>query len=305
MQFAAASSLLAQTIATTPHNGPTTISIHARTTDGNLPVDVNCTIGKMLGQQELITMSPPLSLVGKNGDWTAANVPPEVYEVVLRGSNYTQSVVQFLPVKSGFNYSIGFVLSRGATFKGRILDDATSKPIAEARVNGEPEHSASCHVRTDTEGRYEVSHITGALRIEVQTSNHVAQIISVDSAAEDSTITVPDIRLKHGGRIVGRVEHPAEVERNAIARVSLEIQGGLPANTAIEIAYARADGAFRTQPLPPGTYTLHAEWRNRGGKGGRRQTWKAKGSTTDIQVIVGQDTTNVLISTKLTNPANK
>ena len=31
----------AQTITTTPTNGPTTITIHARTTDGKLPVGVN------------------------------------------------------------------------------------------------------------------------------------------------------------------------------------------------------------------------------------------------------------------------
>ena len=301
-------SVRAQTITTTPTNGLTTIAIHARTTDGKVPPDVSCKVAEPPPQ--LVTtlrMPQPLPLVGNSGDWMATNVPPGTYEVVLRGSNYAKnihSIVQFLPVNAGYNYSIDFVLSRGATFKGRILDDATSKPIAGAFVNGWPERSDSCHVRTDAEGRYELPHITDAIRIEIQTSNHVAQIINVDAAAENSTVTVPDIHLQHGGRISGLVEHPTEVESNAFATVSLEIQGGLPANAEIENTYTRADGTFRTHPVPSGTYKLHAEWHRRAGKGGPRQTWEAKGYVNGIEVIFGRDTTNIFIPTKMASHTN-
>jgi hypothetical protein len=299
-----ACSVCAQTITTTPTNGPTMISIHARTTDGKLPVDVNCKVAEPLPQVFTFSTPKPLCLIGKSGDWTATNVPPETYEVVLRGSNYAKnihSVVQFLRVEAGKSYCINFELSRGATFKGRILDDVTSKPIADAFVNGWSEYDDSCHVRSDAEGRYELPHIASALRIEVQMSNYVSQIVSVEAAAEDSTVSVPDIRLQHGGRISGWIEHPTDLESNAYATVLLEFQGDLPPNAAIETVYARADGTFRTYPVPPGTYTLHAEWQRRFGKGGGpRQTWEAKGTLKNVPVMAGQETTNVHIQTKLT-----
>jgi hypothetical protein len=298
-------SVLSQNITTTPTNGPMTITIHARTTDGKLPADVSCTVVQPQGQRLVFPMPQPLSLVGKSGDWTATNVPSGVYEVVLRSPNYAEdahSIVQFLRVEAGSNYSIDFVLSRGATFKGRVLDDATGKPIARAVVYGMTERIYD--IRTDAEGRYELPHIIGILKIESLTTNHVAQTVKLDAAAEGSTVTVPDIRLAHGGWISGRVERPAEVESNAFATVSLEIQGSSPTNSVIGDAYAHADGTFRTDPLPSGTYTLLAEWRERISKGGPSQAWQANGSVTDIKVIAGQDTSSVLIPTKITIPAN-
>ncbi len=306
MLCGAAFSALAQTITATPTNGPTTITIHARATDGKMPVDVSCTVVQPQGQRLAFPLPQPLSLIGKSGDWAATNVPPGNYEVVLRSPNYAEdihSIVQLLSAKASSNYSIDFVLSRGATFKGRVLDAATGKPIAQAIVFGETE--ARLHdIRTDAEGRYELPHIAGTLRIEAQMTNRVAQSVKLDAAPEDSTVPIPDIRLQHGGWISGRVERPAEVGSNTFARVSLEIQGSLPTNSLIHDAYARADGTFRTDPLPSGTFTLHAEWRNGGMKGGPPQNWQAKGSVSGIEVIVGQDTSNVLIPTKMTIPAN-
>jgi hypothetical protein len=297
----------AQTITTTPTDGPTTITIHARTTNGKLPVDVSCTVfTPMLRQQWDGPIPPPLPVVGKSGDWTAKNVPPGFYAVGLRSSNYVEDTQssQLLRVEAGNNYSIDFVLSRGAKFKGRVLDAATGKPIAQAVVYGMTERIYD--IRTDAEGRYELPHITGTLKVEALTTDHVAQIVKLDAAGEDSMVTVSDIRLQHGGWILGRVERPAEVESNASATISLEIQGSLPTNSVIYDAYTGKDDTFRAGPLPSGTYTLRAEWRRTPFiiKGGPPQNWQAMGSVSDIKVVVGQDTTNVLIPTKLTNPAN-
>lgn len=122
-------------------------------------------------------------------------------------------------------------------------------------------------------------------------------------AAEDSTVSVPDIRLQRGGWISGRVERPAEVQSNASAWIKLEIQGNLPTNSLIEDVFARNGDTFRTYALPPGTYTLHADWQLFG-KGAQPHTWQANGNVGDIKVIAGQDTTNIFIPTKLTIPVN-
>jgi hypothetical protein len=84
----------------------------------------------------------------------------------------------------------------------------------------------------------------------------------------------------------------------------LEIHGSFPTNSEICGAYGGADGIFRTGPLPPGTCTLHAEWKPAFVPGNPVETWQAKGSVSGIKVIAGQNTTNVFIPTKLTIQTN-
>jgi hypothetical protein len=128
----------------------------------------------------------------------------------------------------------------------------------------------------------------------------VAQVVKLDAADEDSTVTVPDIRLKRGGRISGRAELPAGVESNFIflTKIKFELQGPLPTNSAIDDVLTHNDSTFRTDPLPPGTYTLHAGWREFGAKDVPLQSWLSADSVSNINVIAGQDTTNVVIPTK-------
>jgi len=71
---------------------------------------------------------------------------------------------------------------------------------------------------------------------------------------------------------------------NAYAFVSLEIHGSFPTKLGkICGAYGGADGIFRTGPLPPGTCTLHAEWKPAFVPGNPVETWQAKGSVSGIK----------------------
>ncbi len=290
-------------ITTTPTNGPTTITVHARTTDGKLPVDVSCTVVSVSHTSPVEAHLPP-SFVGTNGDWTATNVTPWRYEVFLRSPNYAEENREFV-VRAATNYTINFVLSKGATFKGRVLDDATGKPIAEQFLEACPSTHDLVGISTDAEGRYKFPPITGALRINVVTTKYVPQEIKLDEAEEGSTVTVPDIRLKQGGWISGRVERPAGMKSNLsfITMIKFELQGPLPTNSVIDVAFMKRDGTFRSaefDPLPPGTYTLHAALP----EGLGPPYSEVNGSVSNITVIAGQDTTNVFIPTKLTIRTN-
>jgi len=294
-------------ITTTPTNGPTTVTVHARAKDGKLPVDVSCTGSSVYYAMPSIAHPLP-SFVGTNGDWTATNVTPWDYKVSLRSPNYAEEDREFV-VKAGANYSIDFMLSRGATFKGRVLDDATGKPIADQPIYAFPStRDPLGDIRTDAEGRYELPPVAGALELDVVMTNYVAQVVKLDAAVEDSTVSVPDIRLQLGGWISGRVESPAGVASTFLVSymtgIKSELQGSLPTNSAIIDTFIRADGTFRTDPLPPGTYTLHADWKPVFVAGSPMETWQATGSVSGIKVIAGQNTTNVFIPTKLTIQTN-
>ena len=319
----------AQTITETPTNGPTTITVHARTTDGKVPVGVYCTIindmARWITRQDapLDPLYQRLPFIGESGDWTATNVPTKLisYEVTLQSANYAEdghNRIRRLDVKSNTCYSIDFVLTRGATFKGRVLDDATGKPIANMIIFGHNSGSRTNQnrltiidaPRSDAEGRYEFHHVAGFMVVTPETmdmhyqwTNYVQQSIIFDAAAEDSTVTVPDFRLKHGGRIFGFVERPAGFsDRINNAGVKAEINGTLPTNVNIREAFVsgseenRGDFHFRTDPLPPGTYTLNFNERNNFGPVTRPLL---VGSISNITVIAGQDTTNVFIPTKM------
>ena len=295
-----------QKITPTPTNGPTTVTLHARTRDGKLPVDESYIhLFRTDANHSPDLALGTLSFAGKHGDWTVTNVAPGGYEVSLRNTNYVfeERYFQSIGVYAGTNYDIDFVLWDGATFKGRVLDDATGKPIARASVRGETETQFH-YPNTDAEGRYEMSHVTGGLEVAASATDYVKQVVKLDAAGEDSTVSVPDIRLQRGGWISGRVERPAGMESNTRAYVSLEIQGDFSTNSVILGAYGGEDGIFRTGPLPPGICNLHAEWKPGYVPGNPVQTEKAMGSVSNITVIVGQDTTNVIIPTKLTIQKN-
>lgn len=297
-----ACSLRAQTITATPTNGPTTITIRARTTDGRIPENVSCEFGISPGQ---IGWPPPpqiLPPLGTNGDWMVTNVRPDYYYIAVRGPDFADYVQEVL-VKQGASYLVNIVLSRGATFRGRVVEDTTSKPIAGVTLHSE--HYDYPLVQTSREGSFEFSHIAADMQFEVCKSNFVAQIIHVNATTENSITHIPDIRLQRGGWISGHVERPKEMADKIYASVSLEFQGSLPTNVRVEKVYPTTNGTFRTRNLPPGTYTLQAEWSARGGKSERSslkkqatRNWKAEGSTNGIQVVVGQETTNVIIQTK-------
>ena len=287
-------------ITTTPTNGPTTVTLHARTRDGKLPVDESYIhlFRTDANHSPDLTLGT-LSFAGKHGDWTVTNVAPGGYEVSLRNTNYVfeERYFQSLGVKAGTNYTIEFELWDGATFKGRVLDDATGKPIAGAFVRGETE-TQHHYPSTDAEGRYEMSHVTGGLEVAASATDYVKQVVKLDAAGEDSTVSVPDIRLQRGGWISGRVERPAGMESNTRAYVSLEIKGNFSTNSVIVGAYGGEDGIFRTGPLPPGICNLHAELQERG------SILQATGYVSNIVVIAGQDTTNIFIPTQLTIQTN-
>lgn len=296
----------AQTITSTATNGPITISIHARTSDGKLPLDAICTVVEPQGQQAAYS-PPPLPLAGSSGDWVATNVPPGYYEIWVRGTNYADdihNILQFFHATSGSNYSISFALSRGATFSGRVFDADTGRPVANAIILGETQFGIR-DLRTDAAGRFEIAHVTGSLRIEAQSTNLVGQVASMEPAAEDAVVTVPDFQLHAGGWISGRITRPNDAPQGTYATIKPVFEGSMPSNWIIPEALCKPDDTFLAGPLPPGPCILRVEWQQVIIKGGPNpaQRWHADGEITGIKVEAGKETTGVVIETKSVPPA--
>ena len=210
--------------------------------------------------------------------------------------------------------------TNGPTFKGRVLDDATGKPIADVPIHYAfvfdrvGDHSVpgvrGSDTRTDAEGRYEGRYEppggagTGHYSIETRATNYVWQVFNVDKADIGKMASLPDTRLRRGGWISGRVERPAEVAPDAPAFVMLNSEGPLPEHSQLLPVESDRDGKFRTPLLPAGSYTLRGEWVVLSTNGRRGSTTRLWSSISNINVIAGQDTTNVFIPTNLTIQTN-
>ena len=156
--------------------------------------------------------------------------------------------------------------SNSVTFKGRVLDDATGKPIAGARVistdyalqNGatlkgemfDPKtgkkvneirvyQTRRTEVSTDAEGLYELPRTTGHVLMVTRATNHMGQWFMLDATNEEGVVSVPDSRLQDGvgyGSLIGQLDRPAEVAPHWWAWAGWEIQDALPTNMFIRRA---------------------------------------------------------------------
>jgi len=196
------------------------------------------------------------------------------------------------------------------TFKGRVLDDATGKPVADVPIRYHifyervGDHSVPGvgmnYTRTDAEGRYEgryepmTSSLNAYYAIVIEPTNYAWQVFKVDRADIGKMASIPDARLLRGGWISGRLERPAEAKAGDSAYVGLESQGPLPDHSLLPLVEADRDGKFRTLLLPAGTYTLRGQWVARFMDG---RMVPLVTSVSNIIVIAGQDMTNVIIPT--------
>lgn len=133
------------TVTTMPTNGPTTLTVHARTKDGTVPVWVSCFIA--IGGPPYPPKGQSISILGKSGDWTAANVSPGYYEVHLQDTNDYMNWTSYAgPVEAETNYTFDFVMPNEGWISGRVelparefnrdlgvtavkQDDASNKPV--------------------------------------------------------------------------------------------------------------------------------------------------------------------------------
>ena len=298
----------APVITATPTNGPTTVTVHARTTDGKVPVGEFCSMfALVIGTNTTARLTKQNTALISERDWTATEIPPGNYAVALFGTNYLENPPTTLRIFEGTNYTVDVVLSRGATLKGRVLDAATGKPIANIDLRCKAEGPNFVSI-TDAQGHYEFFHIVGAPNIQaIESSNYLGEIVKVDAAAEGDTISVPDIRLQPGGKISGWVARPTGLPTNyPFAWVRPEIQGSLSNN--LRAVVSSTNGMFHIEPLPPGTYTLHADWNMESFpivSPTKVVFWQTRGSVSNITVVAGQATTNVIIPIKMIGQTNR
>ncbi len=268
------------------------VVIRAQVADGSAPEGVEARIRPV--QSDPPTALPPEPKVeGSNGYWAVPGVVYGNWEVTLSSSNFARVNPYPVHITGGGNYSVAFRLFRGVNLRGRVVDADSGTPLAGARLEAD-----KLEATTDGQGNFEIRRASpGTDSISAQATNYVTQRTELAGTTEGAAVTVPDIRLHHGGWISGRVVLPAGAPKGTIAGVMPAIEGG---NGLAGAIYPEGEvsptGTFRLGPLPPGSYRLrsnsHADSTNGGG------TWMAKGEIAGVKVEAGKETGNVTIKTE-------
>jgi protocatechuate 3,4-dioxygenase beta subunit len=154
---------------------------------------------------------------------------------------------------------------------GRVLDADTNQPLAGATIAFLPTSSTprppllAGPLRTETDGRgvFTMDLAPGRYRIQTQRAgfiSHPGVVITIDGG----TVSVPDIRLSHGGAIEGRILDATGRPMTGVSVFAVRPTTGVmrSASSAIGVgrnAQTNDRGEFRLSGLPSGSYYVRAE----------------------------------------------
>ena len=295
--------------------GTAKITVKARFRDGTKPVSAKCLLHNCMLSQ----LRPPMAresagrrivpaVVGADGDWTIYNVPEGSWGVEVLGYDFAWTNEANhsgrIELTAGEEKLVTLTLLRGGSVSGRVLCADTGKPASGNSVITVG-LGAKRRSTTDAEGHYIVRHVApGRNRISAQAEGYVCGRSEEVEVKDEATVVAPDIQLRRGGWISGRVVRPNDAPSDGTLRASLEphFHGEPPSDVVIATEWVgnREDYSlhFRLGPLPPGSYTLEANLRS-GGKMIAGKHWR--GEVTGIQVKIGEETKDVVIKV---SPAN-
>ncbi len=289
--------------------GTAKIIVKARFRDGTKPVSAKCLLHICMLSQ----MRPPMAresegrrivpaVVGADGDWTIYNVPEGSWTVEVSGYDfawtYEANQSGRIELTAGEEKLVALTLLRGGSVSGRVVYADTAKPASGNSVITVG-LGAKRRSTTDAEGHYIVRHVApGRNRISAQAEGYVCGRSEEVEVKDEATVVAPDIQLRRGGWISGRVVRPKDAPSDGTLRASIEphFHGEPPSDAVIATEWVREredyNLHFRLGPLPPGSYTLEANLRS-GGKMIAGKHWR--GEVKGIQVQVGKETGDVVI----------
>ncbi len=222
------------------------------------------------------------TLTNENGEYIAG-VPPGVYLVSAEARGYNQEYFDGVAnrreatdvkVEEGIHTTgIDFKLDPLSSISGKVTDQVSGAPIAEALVFAFPERSSNDpgyprtpHVaKTDENGLYRIEGLRsgkyfvmaesrGYLNEFWQEASNLREATPVEVAASGEVAHI-DFTLEKGGSISGTVVSAADGSPIGGALVHVWQSNG----DAVGRAETGRDGAYRVSGLRPGDYLVHVE----------------------------------------------
>jgi RNA polymerase sigma-70 factor (ECF subfamily) len=135
-----------------------------------------------------------------NGAFRFAGLSPAPVFVQVSSPRFEEEWKQ-LALVAGTEHEVMIEMDVGKTLRGRVLDAATSQPVAAAEVTDSWVFRRV--VRTDAEGRFELAGLRdeGFSMVHVRAHGYTASATNVAGRLGDELV----VRLQRGGEVIGRV----------------------------------------------------------------------------------------------------
>lgn len=134
------------------------------------------------------------------GAFHFTGLPPASTYVQVRSPRFEEEWQQ-LVIEAGKEHHVTIEMDVGKSLRGRVLDAATSLPIAEAEVTDSWVFRRV--VRTDTDGRFELAGLRdeGHSTAHIRAPGYATATVNVGGKLADELV----VKLQRGGEVVGRV----------------------------------------------------------------------------------------------------
>lgn len=192
------------------------------------------------------------AVTDEKGETLLTKLPPETYDVVAIAEGYTLAAQPNVLVGEGRTKHLRFVLSRGASISG-IVVDAEGNPLAGAFAMGlhMPSFASSLAVTTGADGRFTLDGLrTGSYMLIAGHDDHGEGM--VNPAKSPST----GLRVQLGG--AGKVAlQVVSTDGTPLTRYQVRPYRAEPFGYTYSMRFNVQDEEGRTElKLSPGTYTL-------------------------------------------------
>ena len=216
-------------------------------------------------------------VVEEEGHFEIQGLKTGNYQLMVRSQGYLPVEDRFVEVVVGKTIpSLTITLRRGATVEGRVVS-AQGEPVPGAHVGilqqfeGDPMRNMFSMVETDGDGHYRLEGVPlGPLDLEANHRSHARTVRSLEVQPGSNRL---DFTLEGGLEVSGRVLSTTG-EPIAGAAIRLRTTGGPGGRMFAQDATSGADGAFRIESVPRGTYQVAAS----------RDGWASSRSETEVVV---------------------
>ncbi len=204
------------------------------------------------------------------GRFVLDGVPAGTWDVEASAPGYEKARAGAVTLEEdGQATGVEVRLRRGATLSGRVIEEGSGRPVADAEVNAEPQggeprfrfgDDEEGGARTGPDGRFELTGLApGAYSVS---ATHPDFAEASESAQVKGPSATVELRLGRGSRLAGVVASGGRPVAGASVVLSAAGEGfGGPFGPGAQSVTSDDAGRFRFERLTPGRYTMLATLR--------------------------------------------
>lgn len=204
------------------------------------------------------------------GRFALDGVPAGTWDVEASAPGYEKARAGAVTLEEGGQATgVEVRLRRGATLSGRVIEEGSGRPVADAEVSAEPQggeprfrfgDDEEGGARTGPDGRFELTGLApGAYSVS---ATHPDFAEASESAQVKGPSATVELRLGRGSRLAGVVASGGRPVAGASVVLSAAGEGfGGPFGPGAQSVTSDDAGRFRFERLTPGRYTVLATLR--------------------------------------------